>query len=159
MRLHLVTVEDPLTRQTRAHEWIRFPQLSMPLLAALTPEPWVVTHTDEITHAVDTTQSCDLVGLTAATPGAPHAHAAGSRGARGHRGRRRGRDDLAARLAGCGTRSGPSTGPPHTRPRHRPQCRGPFQARADISLPESGELEGVTARPARFDPAWRVEQV
>jgi hypothetical protein len=29
----------------------------MPLLAALTPEPWMVTHTDEITHAVDTTQT------------------------------------------------------------------------------------------------------
>src|SRR5262245_88659 len=47
----------------------------MPLLAALTPAPWVVTHTDEITHAVDTTQTYDLVGLTAATPGAPHAYA------------------------------------------------------------------------------------
>jgi len=46
----------------------------MPLLAALTPEPWVVTHTDEITHPVDTTQTFDLVGLTAATPGAPHAY-------------------------------------------------------------------------------------
>ena len=75
MRLHLVTAEDPLTLQTRALEWIRFPQLTMPLLAALTPAPWVVTHTDEITHAVDTTQTYDLVGLTAATPGAPHAYA------------------------------------------------------------------------------------
>jgi len=74
MRLHLVTAEDPLTRQARAREWIRFPQLTMPLLAALTPEPWVVTHTDEITHPVDTTQTFDLVGLTAATPGAPHAY-------------------------------------------------------------------------------------
>jgi len=73
--LHLVTAEDPLTRQARAREWIRFPQLTMPLLAALTPEPCVVTHTDEITHAVDTTRTYDLVGLTAATPGAPHAYA------------------------------------------------------------------------------------
>jgi hypothetical protein len=73
--LHLVTAEDPLTRQARAREWIRFPQLTMPLLAALTPEPWVVTHTDEIIHAVDTAQTYDLVGLTAATPGAPHAYA------------------------------------------------------------------------------------
>ena len=75
MRLHLVTAEDPLTLHARAREWIRFPQLTVPLLAALTPEPWVVTHTDEITHVVDTTQSYDLVGLTAATPGAPHAYA------------------------------------------------------------------------------------
>src|SRR5882672_2618596 len=74
MRLHLVTAEDSLTLHARAGEWIRFPQLTMPLLAALTPEPWVVTHTDEITHVVDTTQSYNLVGLTAATPGAPHAY-------------------------------------------------------------------------------------
>lgn len=50
MRLHLVTAEDPLTLQARARELIRFPQLTMPLLAALTPSPWIVTHTDEITH-------------------------------------------------------------------------------------------------------------
>ncbi len=46
----------------------------MPLLAALTPEAWTVTHTDEITHAVDTRATYDLVGITAATPGAPHAY-------------------------------------------------------------------------------------
>jgi radical SAM superfamily enzyme YgiQ (UPF0313 family) len=54
---------------------IRFPQLTMPLLAALTPPEWTVTHTDEITHAVDLRTSYDLVGITAATPGAPHAYA------------------------------------------------------------------------------------
>src|SRR5436190_24270669 len=75
LRLHLITAEDPLTLESRSRELIRFPQLTMPLLAALTPEPWVVTHTDEITHVVDTSQSYDLVGLTAATPGAPHAYA------------------------------------------------------------------------------------
>jgi radical SAM superfamily enzyme YgiQ (UPF0313 family) len=74
MRLHLITAEDPLTLSARSRELIRFPQLTMPLLAALTPAPWVVTHTDEITHAVDLPQPCDLVGLTAATPGAPHAY-------------------------------------------------------------------------------------
>jgi radical SAM superfamily enzyme YgiQ (UPF0313 family) len=74
MRLHLITAEDPLTLQARAHELIRFPQLTMPLLAALTPDTWTVTHTDEITHQVDVHQAYDLVGITAATPGAPHAY-------------------------------------------------------------------------------------
>src|SRR5262249_36576297 len=74
MHLHLITAEDPLTLRARARELIRFPQLTMPLLAALTPPEWDVTHTDEITHQVDTTASYDLVGITAATPGAPHAY-------------------------------------------------------------------------------------
>lgn len=74
MRLHLITAEDPLTRQARAQELIRFPQLTMPLLAALTPPEWQVTHTDEITRPVDPAVECDVVGLTAATPGAPHAY-------------------------------------------------------------------------------------
>jgi radical SAM superfamily enzyme YgiQ (UPF0313 family) len=72
--LHLITAEDPLTLDARARELIRFPQLTMPLLAALTPDHWEVTHTDEITHQVDTRKSYDLVGITAATPGAPHAY-------------------------------------------------------------------------------------
>src|SRR4051794_21055536 len=74
MRVHLITAEDPRTLAAWARELIRFPQLTMPLLAALTPEQWEVTHTDEITHAVDTNASYDLVGITAATPGAPHAY-------------------------------------------------------------------------------------
>jgi radical SAM superfamily enzyme YgiQ (UPF0313 family) len=72
--LHLITAEDPLTLEARARELIRFPQLTMPLLAALTPDHWTVTHTDEIIHSVDTRQQTDLVGITAATPGAPHAY-------------------------------------------------------------------------------------
>ena len=74
MRLHLITAEDPLTLDARARELIRFPQLTMPLLAALTPEPWIVTHTDEIMHRVPWSETFDLVGATAATPGAPHAY-------------------------------------------------------------------------------------
>jgi radical SAM superfamily enzyme YgiQ (UPF0313 family) len=73
-QLHLITAEDPLTLEARARELIRFPQLTMPLLAALTPDCWQVTHTDEITHSVDTGRHYDLVGITAATPGAPHAY-------------------------------------------------------------------------------------
>lgn len=74
MHLHLITAEDPLTLEARARELIRMPQLTMPLLAALTPDHWTVTHTDEITHEVDLKKSFDLVGITAATPGAPHAY-------------------------------------------------------------------------------------
>src|SRR5688572_16346717 len=74
MRLHLITAEDPLTLQARARELIRFPQLTMPLLAALTPSHWQVSHTDEIIQSVDTRRTYDLVGITAATPGAPHAY-------------------------------------------------------------------------------------
>lgn len=74
MHVHLITAEDPLTLRARGRELIRFPQLTMPILAALTPPNWRVTHTDEITHTVDTHQHYDLVGITAATPGAPHAY-------------------------------------------------------------------------------------
>ncbi|HXW00604.1 MAG TPA: radical SAM protein, partial [Anaerolineae bacterium] len=72
MHLHLITAEDPLTLQARSRELIRFPQLTMPLLAALTPSHWQVSHTDEIIHPVDaSSRTYDLVGITAATPGAP----------------------------------------------------------------------------------------
>ena len=74
MHLHLITAEDPLTLEARARELIRMPQLTMPLLAALTPAHWTISHTDEITHAVDIEKFYDLVGITAATPGAPHAY-------------------------------------------------------------------------------------
>jgi radical SAM superfamily enzyme YgiQ (UPF0313 family) len=74
VKVHLITAEDPLTLAARSRELIRFPQLTMPLLAALTPSGWEVSHTDEITHPVDTQREPDVVGLTAATPGAPHAY-------------------------------------------------------------------------------------
>lgn len=73
-KLHLITAEDPLTLKARSRELIRFPQLTMPLLAGLTPAEWKVTHEDEIITPVDTSKSYDLVGITAATPGAPHAY-------------------------------------------------------------------------------------
>jgi len=74
LHLHLITAEDPLTLAARARELIRFPQLTMPLLAALTPERWQVSHTDEITGEVDLARRYDLVGITAATPAAPRAY-------------------------------------------------------------------------------------
>lgn len=72
-RVLLVTAEDPLTRDARARELIRFPQLTMPLLAALTPAQWDVRHVDEIVQEVGE-EDVDVVGITAATPGAPHAY-------------------------------------------------------------------------------------
>lgn len=46
----------------------------MPLLAALTPESWDVSHTDEITHTVPLNERFDVAGITAATPGALRAY-------------------------------------------------------------------------------------
>ena len=74
MQLHLITAEDPLTLAARSRELIRFPQLTMPLLAALTPSTWDVSHVDEITHKVDASIQADLVGITASTPAAPRAY-------------------------------------------------------------------------------------
>ncbi len=74
MRIAMITAEDPLTLEARSRELVRFPQLTMPLLAALTPPEHEVSLVDEITHRVDTTERWDLVAITAATPGAPHAY-------------------------------------------------------------------------------------
>ena len=46
----------------------------MPLIAALTPPKYSVTHTDEIVEAVRFDQSADIVGITAPTPSALHAY-------------------------------------------------------------------------------------
>ena len=58
----------------RHRRLIRFPQLTMPLLAACTPAHWEVGHTDEIVQQVDFSKRVDLVGITANTPAAPHAY-------------------------------------------------------------------------------------
>src|SRR6516164_9136766 len=84
--LELITAESDASRFVRYRRLIRFPQLTMPLIAALTPPHWKVTHTDEIVQEVQFDLPCDLVGITANTPAAPHAYklAAGFR-ARGKR--------------------------------------------------------------------------
>jgi len=74
VKLHFITAEDPLTLQARSRELIRFPQLTIPLLAALTPPGWDLSHTDEITHTVDFNHPAEVVAITAATPGAPRAY-------------------------------------------------------------------------------------
>ena len=48
MKLELITAEGPATLWMRKGRLIRFPQLTMPLLAALTPEDVEIHHTDEI---------------------------------------------------------------------------------------------------------------
>ncbi len=74
MRIEFITAESPLTRALREGEFIRFPQLTVPLLAALTPPEIEVHHTDEIIQDVDFSRPADLVAITCCTPAAPHAY-------------------------------------------------------------------------------------
>ena len=74
MRVHLITAESPESRRLRYRRLIQFPQLTMPLLAALTPREHEVTHTDEIVDPVRFDVPADLVGITAPTPSALHAY-------------------------------------------------------------------------------------
>jgi radical SAM superfamily enzyme YgiQ (UPF0313 family) len=73
-RVELITAESEASLFVRHRRLIRFPQLTMPLLAAWTPEHWQVSHTDEIVQRVDFDKRVDLVGITANTPAAPHAY-------------------------------------------------------------------------------------
>ena len=75
MRIHLVTAESPESRRLRGSRLIQFPQLTMPLIAALTPREHDIYHTDEIVERLDLDRPADLVGITAPTPSAPHAYA------------------------------------------------------------------------------------
>lgn len=71
----LITAESQESRFVRHRRLIRFPQLTMPLIAAYTPETWEVTHVDEIVQRIHYDIDVDLVGITANTPAAPHAFA------------------------------------------------------------------------------------
>lgn len=75
MRIHLITAESAGSRRLRAWRLIQFPQLTMPLIAALTPAEHEVRHTDEIVTPVRFGEPADLVGITAPTPSARHAYA------------------------------------------------------------------------------------
>lgn len=74
MKLELITAEGKDTRWMRKGRLIRFPQLTMPLLAALTPSDVDVHHTDEIVSKVTFSRAFDLVGITTTTCSAPHAY-------------------------------------------------------------------------------------
>src|ERR1041384_6604391 len=52
-RVELITAESEASLFVRHRRLIRFPQLTMPLLAAWTPDHWEVSHTDEIVQPVD----------------------------------------------------------------------------------------------------------
>jgi len=72
MRIHLITAESPASRRLRFGRLIQFPQLTMPLIAALTPPEHEVSHTDEVVERVRFDAPADLVGITAPTPSALH---------------------------------------------------------------------------------------
>lgn len=74
MKLELITAEGPATLWMRKGRLIRFPQLTMPLLAALTPEDVQIHHTDEVVGPVNFSRAVDLVGITTTTCSAPHAY-------------------------------------------------------------------------------------
>src|SRR5262245_39494926 len=74
VRIHLITAESPESRKLRRGRLIQFPQLTMPLIAALTPHEHVVSHTDEIVGSVRFDVPADVVGITAPTPSALHAY-------------------------------------------------------------------------------------
>ena len=74
MRIHLITAESPESRRLRRGRLIQFPQLTMPLIAALTPREHLVSHTDEIVERVRFDVPADLVAITAPTPSALHAY-------------------------------------------------------------------------------------
>jgi len=74
VRIHLITAESSESRRLRRWRLIQFPQLTMPLIAALTPREHSITHTDEIVEPVRCDEPADLVGITAPTPSALHAY-------------------------------------------------------------------------------------
>jgi radical SAM superfamily enzyme YgiQ (UPF0313 family) len=72
--VELITAESSESRFVRHRRIIRFPQLTMPLIAAYTPAHWRVTHTDEIVQRVRYDRPFSLVAITANTAAAPHAY-------------------------------------------------------------------------------------
>ena len=61
-----------LTASERRAVW--FPKLSLPVIAAYTPEPWQVDLVDEAVQDVNFDHPCDLVGLSIMTCYAPRAY-------------------------------------------------------------------------------------
>jgi len=74
VRVHMITAESPESRRPPPRPLIQFSQLTMPVIAALTPPEHVVSHTDEIVEPVRFDVPPDLVGITAPTPSALHAY-------------------------------------------------------------------------------------
>lgn len=74
MKLELITPESEPSRRLRKWRLIRFPQLTMPLIAALTPKDVKIRHTDEIVEEIDFDREADLVAITCNTPAANHVY-------------------------------------------------------------------------------------
>ncbi len=74
MKLELITPESEPSRRLRKWRLIQFPQLTMPLIAALTPEDVEIHHTDEIVESVNFEREVDLVAITCNTPAANHVY-------------------------------------------------------------------------------------
>src|SRR3989442_7119682 len=72
MRIRLITAESPASRRLRFCRLIQFPQLTMPLIAALTPPEHAVSHTDEIIEPVRYDIPAHIVWITAPRPPALH---------------------------------------------------------------------------------------
>lgn len=70
MRLELITPESEPSLRLRKWRLIRFPQLTMPFIAALTPPGVDIHHTDEIVEPVDFQREADLIAITCNTPSA-----------------------------------------------------------------------------------------
>jgi radical SAM superfamily enzyme YgiQ (UPF0313 family) len=74
LRLELITPESEPSRRLRKWRLIQFPQLTMPLIAALTSPDVEIHHTDELVEAVDFEREVDLVAITCNTPAANHVY-------------------------------------------------------------------------------------
>src|SRR5512133_1892408 len=74
LRLELITPESEPSRRLRRWRLIQFPQLTMPLIAALTPQDVEIHHTDEIVEPTDLERPADLVAITCNTPAANHVY-------------------------------------------------------------------------------------
>jgi hypothetical protein len=141
VRVHLITAESPESRHLRYGRLIQFPQLTMPLIAALTPREHVVTHTDEIVEPVRFDVPADLVAITAPTPSALHAYdLAREFRRRGVRWSSAGRTPPRCPRRRCATRARSSW--------ERPRTPGPGSS--TMSLMES--WSPFTSRPGR--PRW-----
>ena len=74
MRIEFVTPQCSLTRDAGDSTVLKFPQLTVPLLAALTPPDVAVGHSDESVGPVQPDAEADLVAITCTTPAAPRAY-------------------------------------------------------------------------------------
>src|ERR1700674_501800 len=101
MKIELITPESGPSRRLRKWRLIRFPQLTMPLLAAYTPPGVELHHTDEIVEPVDLDRDVDLVAITCKHPGGGARVSAGQAAARPRPARRFGRTARHRHAFGC----------------------------------------------------------